>query len=181
MWFWWHRAVAIGTLTSGLLPVSVCVNVQAGKCCLVPTLKAQRCRSVCMCACVHHHPWVLTRDAFSLQTNRVQLEDASPELGLARAFHGHAVLMLDLFYTPPCCEILTWSHCFALLTWFPGAGWSLLFARVQERFCHVCISSSRKYFWITRLTPSIKHAQSPRSRNQLREFSGSLFWGLPCH
>lgn len=101
MWFWWHRAVAIGTLTSGLLPVSVCVNVQAGKCCLVLTLKAQRCQSVCMCACVHRHPWVIIRDAFSLQTNRVQLEDVSPELGLVWAFHGHAVLMLGLVLHTP--------------------------------------------------------------------------------
>lgn len=132
--------MAIGTLTSGLLPVSVCVNVQAGKCCLVPTLKAQRCQSVCMCACVHRHPWVLTRDAFSLQTNGVQLEDASSELGLARAFHGHAVLMLDLFYTPPCCEILTTSMVSG------SRVVSAVCTCAEERFCHVCISSSRKYF-----------------------------------
>lgn len=60
-----------------------------------------KCVRVRMCACVHRRPWVITRDAFSLQTNGVQLEDVSLELGLVRAFHGHAVLMLGLVLHTP--------------------------------------------------------------------------------
>lgn len=67
----------------------------------IESTEMPKCVHVRMCACVHLHPWVIIRDAFSLQTNRVQLEDVSPELGLVRAFHGHAVLMRGLVLHTP--------------------------------------------------------------------------------
>ena len=139
----------------GLFPVSVCVNVQAGKH-----------RDAQMCA--YAHVFIAVPGSLSETHSAFRQIKCSWKMCLLSLswwelsfFSPPWPCCADAwlcFTHPTCCGILTGS--FVLIARFQVARCSLLFAPVQKRFCNVCISSSLKYLRITWLAHGIKHAQS---------------------